>query len=111
MRPPSTPHPPSSHPSIPTTTTHTPSNTPPSTGATGYIGGDAIHTLHTAHPDWSYTVLARRQEKGELVQTAFPNVRPVYADLDDSELIEREAAAADVVLRELASLRCVCCII
>jgi uncharacterized protein YbjT (DUF2867 family) len=34
------------------------------TGATGYIGGDALEEIITAHPDWHYTLLVRDSDKG-----------------------------------------------
>ena len=39
------------------------------------------------------------EEKGKPVKDAFPKVRLVIGDLDSSELIEEEAAKADVVIR------------
>lgn len=71
-----------------------------STGATGYIAGDALHALYNAHPEYTYACLVRSQEKGDLVQKAYPKVRLVIGGLDDSELLEDEAAKADVVLRK-----------
>ncbi|GLI78265.1 hypothetical protein PoHVEF18_006574 [Penicillium ochrochloron] len=68
------------------------------TGATGYIGGDALATLHAAHPGFSYVALVRSNEKAEQVKARFPNVRVVLGDLDNSALLERESAAADIVL-------------
>lgn len=41
----------------------------------------------------------RSKEKAAHVQKAFPNVRVVLGGLDDSEILEEEAAKADVVLR------------
>jgi uncharacterized protein YbjT (DUF2867 family) len=70
-----------------------------STGATGYIGGDTLHALYNKHPDYSYTALVRSEEKGQPVKKAFPNVRLVIGDLDDSKVLEEEAAKADVVIR------------
>lgn len=46
----------------------------------------------------------RNDEKGALVQKAFPDVAVVKGDLEDAELIEKEAANADVVFH-LASTR------
>lgn len=70
------------------------------TGATGLIGGDALYTLHAAHPDYQYSLLVRSKDKAKLVQSAYPNARVVLGDLDDSELLTEEAANADIVLRE-----------
>ncbi|KAF2018815.1 NAD(P)-binding protein [Aaosphaeria arxii CBS 175.79] len=68
------------------------------TGATGYIGGDALYALYNKHPEYTYSALVRSEEKGKAVQAAFPNVRIVVGTLDDAEILEREAADADVVI-------------
>ncbi|KAI1774805.1 NAD(P)-binding protein [Hypoxylon cercidicola] len=68
------------------------------TGATGYIGGDALYSLVKAHPDYEYTVFVRNEERGKSVAAAYPNVRLVYGSLDDTDVIEKEAAAADIVI-------------
>ncbi|KAI0149964.1 NAD(P)-binding protein [Hypoxylon sp. NC0597] len=68
------------------------------TGATGYIGGEALYSLVKAHPEFEYTVLVRNEERGKPVAAAYPNVRIVYGTLDDAEVIEKEAAAADIVV-------------
>lgn len=73
--------------------------TQPSTGATGYIAGDALHALYAAYPDWDYTCLIRGKEKAEQVKKAYPAVRIVLGDLDASDVLEAEAAQADIVLR------------
>lgn len=70
-----------------------------STGATGYIGGDALHALYTAHPEYEYAILVRNSDKGAAVAAEYPKVRLVYGGLDDSELLEEEASKADIVLR------------
>ncbi|KAL1956246.1 hypothetical protein VTO42DRAFT_7506 [Malbranchea cinnamomea] len=67
------------------------------TGATGYIGGDSLYAVAQAHPDWEITVLVRTKEKGELVTKQHPSVKLVYGDLDSAELLENEAAKADIV--------------
>lgn len=42
----------------------------------------------------------RTEDKAKLVKEAYPSVKIVLGDLDDSETLEREAAEADIVLRE-----------
>ncbi|KAB8343035.1 hypothetical protein FH972_022629 [Carpinus fangiana] len=69
----------------------------PRTGATGFIGGDAFHALNAKHPDWAYTCLVRNSDKGAAIAKDYPRVRLVYGDLDSAELVEKEAADADVV--------------
>ncbi|KAJ5290922.1 hypothetical protein N7478_000173 [Penicillium angulare] len=68
------------------------------TGVTGYIAGDALATLYAQHPDFSYSALVRSTEKADQVKAAYPNIRIVLGDLDDSALLEKESAAADIVL-------------
>ncbi|KAI2785978.1 hypothetical protein POX_h09743 [Penicillium oxalicum] len=70
----------------------------PGTGATGYIGGDALAVIHNAHPEFSYVALVRSTDKADQVKAQFPNVQTVIGDLDNSALLERESAAADIVL-------------
>jgi nucleoside-diphosphate-sugar epimerase len=67
------------------------------TGTTGYIGGDALYALQKAHPEYEIAVLVRDEKKGEQVKSKLPSVRIVHGDLDDSELIKKEASKADIV--------------
>jgi hypothetical protein len=73
------------------------------TGTTGYIAGDALSVLHSKHPEYEYTALVRTKDKATLVEKAYPQVRTVLGDLDDSELLQQEASRADVVLRSSQS--------
>ncbi|KAI1352544.1 nucleoside-diphosphate-sugar epimerase [Xylaria sp. FL0043] len=68
------------------------------TGATGYIGGEALYSIYKAHPDFDFTLLVRSEEKAKLVSAQYPNVKFVYGDLDNAEVIEQAAAAADIVV-------------
>jgi hypothetical protein len=70
------------------------------TGATGYIGGDALYALFQAHPDWQYTCIVRNADKGAKVAAAYPKVRLVYGNLDSTELLEEEAGKADLIYRK-----------
>lgn len=56
------------------------------------------------HPDFSYSALVRTTEKAERVKSQYPNIRIVLGDLDDSALLEKESAAANIVLREWTAL-------
>lgn len=56
-------------------------------------------TLVAKHPEFSYSALVRSTQKAEQVKAQYPNVRVVIGDLDDSALLERESAGADIVLR------------
>jgi hypothetical protein len=70
------------------------------TGITGYIGGDAFHVLSQEHPDFEYAALIRTQEKADYVKGLYPNLRVVIGSNDDSEIITKESAWADIVLRK-----------
>lgn len=74
------------------------------TGATGYIAGDALYVLNKAHPEYEYTALVRSQEKADKVRAAYPKINIVLGGLDDSSLLEEEAAKADVVLRRFQDI-------
>ena len=69
----------------------------PSTGATGYIGGDVLYAITHAFPGYEYAALVRGA-KGAAVSAAYPNVRIVNGSLDDSNIIEEESAKADIVI-------------
>ena len=70
------------------------------TGATGYIGGDALYAIATARPEYEITALVRNTDKGAKVAAQFASVKLVYGDLDSNALIEDESRAADIVCRE-----------
>ena len=74
------------------------------TGATGYIGGEILHTLQQSHPEYDVTALIRDQEKANKVTAAFPKIRVVLADLDNVDIIEEESRKANVVIRESIDL-------
>lgn len=67
-------------------------------GATGYIGGDALYALVQAHSDYDITCLVRSSDKGAQIASQYSNVKLVYGDLDNADLLEREAQKADIVL-------------
>ena len=69
------------------------------TGVTGYIGGDAIYAIETAHPEYEITCLVRNSDKGAQVAQEYPNFELVYGDLDSVDLIEEESKKADIVCR------------
>lgn len=75
-------------------------NSPNSTGVTGYIGGDILHALNQAHPDWEYSALIRSQDKAKQVQTKYPKINAIIGGLDDSDIIKDAASKADIVIRE-----------
>ncbi|KAK4624177.1 Oxidase ucsJ [Fulvia fulva] len=63
----------------------------------GYIGGDALYAIATAHPDWDITCLVRNSDKGAKVAKQYPQIKFVYGTLDDADLIEGEVKKADIV--------------
>ncbi|RYP44542.1 hypothetical protein DL768_008991 [Monosporascus sp. mg162] len=63
-----------------------------------YIGGQVLRELTRAHPGCSIAALIRNNETAGRISDAFPKVRTVVGDLDDAELVEREASQASVVL-------------
>jgi N-acetyl-gamma-glutamylphosphate reductase len=65
----------------------------------GYIGGEALYSIHQAHPDFDFTLLVRDEAKAKLISGQYPKAHFVYGTLDDSDVIEKAAAAADVVVR------------
>ncbi|KAK9778098.1 putative NAD(P)-binding domain-containing protein [Seiridium cardinale] len=67
------------------------------TGITGYVGGDAIFAIVTAHPEYTVSCLIRDKEREAAVSKKHPNIKLVYGDLDDAELLEAEASKADIV--------------
>ncbi|OJD34076.1 aldehyde dehydrogenase [Diplodia corticola] len=75
------------------------------TGATGFIGGDTLHALYGAHPEYAISALVRDPAKtAAAFAKEYPNVRAVQGNLDDGELIAEEAAAADVVITHLLQI-------
>jgi len=73
--------------------------THPSTGATGYIGGDVLYALTQSFHSSKITALVRSESKASLITSKYPSVTPVIGDLDSAASITKEVAEADVVLR------------
>ncbi|KAL4914757.1 NAD(P)-binding protein [Aspergillus aurantiobrunneus] len=73
------------------------------TGASGYIGGDVLHALREAHPEYVMSVLVRDEAKAGIIAAAYPDVRTVLGDLDSAPLIEEQASQADVVIHAASS--------
>ena len=70
---------------------------------TGYIGGDVFHEIVNAHPNFNYVCLVRNSDKGAQIASVFPKTKLVYGELDDVELLEKEAGEADIVISQLTS--------
>ncbi|RAL03381.1 putative nucleoside-diphosphate-sugar epimerase [Aspergillus ibericus CBS 121593] len=67
------------------------------TGASGYIGGDALYAIANAHSDWQLSALIRNKDKAEQVKAQYPNIRIIHGDLDSSDIIIEEVKNADIV--------------
>jgi hypothetical protein len=69
------------------------------------VGGDVLYALLQAHPSWesSITCLARSPSRGAELSSAYPNLKLVYGTLDDSQILEKEASKADIVLHWASS--------
>lgn len=68
-------------------------------GATGYIGGDALHQIVQAHPEYEIACLVRNSDKGAQVASHFAKVRLVYGDFASEQILEEETKKADIVVR------------
>ncbi|KAI5360648.1 Putative NAD(P)-binding domain, NAD(P)-binding domain superfamily [Septoria linicola] len=80
------------------------------TGATGYIGGEALYSIYNATSIRSQiTVLVRDPQKAELVTSQFPGVRIVHGDLDNSDLIREESSRADAVFHVASTKHAASC--
>ena len=71
------------------------------TGGTGFIGGDALYAIATAHPEYEITALVRNSDKGAEVAAKHPSIKFAYGDLDSEAVLEEEAKKADVVCRKI----------
>ncbi|KZM19987.1 hypothetical protein ST47_g8853 [Ascochyta rabiei] len=69
-----------------------------------YIGGEVLHTLARAgHSGLHITSLVRDATKAEQVKLAYPDVKTILGDLDDTGLIKEQSKAADIVLNFAAT--------
>ncbi|ETS84177.1 hypothetical protein PFICI_02202 [Pestalotiopsis fici W106-1] len=68
------------------------------TGASGYIGGQVLNEIIQNSPDQPITLLLRDEHKAKLIRDKFKKVNVVIGDLDDDDLLEREASKASIVL-------------
>lgn len=67
-------------------------------GATGYLGCPALQRFidHPNAANWTFTAIVRSADKAEKLQSI--GITAVVGSLDDSQILEREASKADVVL-------------
>lgn len=71
-----------------------------STGASGYIGGDILAELISKYPAHSYRLLVRSEKNGQKIKEVYPGATVIQGDLDNSELLTKESAAADIIIRK-----------
>ncbi|KAL4762439.1 uncharacterized protein BDW70DRAFT_166901 [Aspergillus foveolatus] len=67
-------------------------------GATGYIGGEVLHALDNTHPEYEIAALIRSAEKASKVVAAYPRVKVISGNLDDTSIIEEQAKKSDIVI-------------
>lgn len=67
------------------------------TGATGYVGGEALVHLARASGNHVIRCLVRDQQKADAVSKVSSKIQAVIGDLDDADLVKKEASGADVV--------------
>lgn len=68
----------------------------------GYIGGHVVAPLQKVHPEYQLVALVRNENQAKVIQTAFPAIETVIGDLDSDNVLQAEAAKADVVLSKLS---------
>ncbi|GFP56616.1 hypothetical protein ACSS6W_004895 [Trichoderma asperelloides] len=68
------------------------------TGVTGYVGGTVFDHVYNAHKDYEYTVLVRDEARAQLVKAKYPTAKFAYGALEDTDVIEKAAAEADIVI-------------
>ncbi|OJJ44218.1 hypothetical protein ASPZODRAFT_101064 [Penicilliopsis zonata CBS 506.65] len=68
------------------------------TGVSGYVGGDALYALTNKFPSFEFVVLIRSPANAEEVRKQYPAVKVVLGSLEDTDVVERESAAADIVV-------------
>ncbi|KAF5562422.1 nucleoside-diphosphate-sugar epimerase [Fusarium napiforme] len=73
------------------------------TGVTGFVGGTAFSKMHDAHPNYDYTLYIRSEDRENIISKKYPNVKFVYGDLASTDVIEKAASEADVVVHTAVS--------
>lgn len=64
------------------------------------MGGDFLNAFLGVRPSYesSFACLVRSQDRGKNLSSAYPGIKIVYGTLDDSDVLEAEAAKADIIL-------------
>ncbi|KAI8719328.1 NAD(P)-bd-dom domain-containing protein [Fusarium sp. LHS14.1] len=73
------------------------------TGVTGFIGGAAFAKIYEKHPDYEYKLFVRSEQRAKAVSEKYPDVKFVYGDLNSTDVIEKAAAEADIVIHTAES--------
>lgn len=69
------------------------------TGATGYIGGEALYQLLNCSTKYEVTALVRTQPKADKLKAATGNrIQTVIGQLDDLDLIRDQVGASDIII-------------
>jgi hypothetical protein len=55
--------------------------------------------LAKAFPDIRFSLFVRNEERAKPIKDAYPNTTFIYGNLDDSEVIQKAASEADIVIR------------
>ena len=77
-----------------------------STGASGYVGGQVLRELVRGHPEYAITALVRDAKSAATISQDYPKIRTVIGDLNDGDLVEKEASEASVVVRAYYDSNC-----
>ncbi|KAH6960753.1 hypothetical protein DER45DRAFT_611684 [Fusarium avenaceum] len=72
------------------------------TGVTGFVGGTTFSKIHDTHPDYDYTLYVRNEDRAKAIAEKYPNAKLVYGDLESTDVIEKAASEADVVVHTLS---------
>ncbi|KAH7256594.1 hypothetical protein BKA59DRAFT_552360 [Fusarium tricinctum] len=59
--------------------------------------------IHDIHPDYDYTLYIRNEDRAKVIAEKYPNVKFVYGDLESTDVIEKAASEADVVVHTAES--------
>lgn len=68
------------------------------TGATGFVGGSILSSLHRDHPDIHITALVRKESDAKALQATYSNFTYIISTLSSLPLLTSSAAAADFVI-------------
>ncbi|KAF5662292.1 nucleoside diphosphate sugar epimerase [Fusarium heterosporum] len=73
------------------------------TGATGFVGGTILSTIHESYPNYEYTLLVRSKDRAKPIAENYPDAKFVYGHHDSTDVIEKAASEADIVIHTAES--------